>query len=284
MIVVWGRPEELSPLLVALRRRGADVVLVDQDDEAIDVVLGESLLDGCIRTRSREHSLGDVDAVYLRPLEPRPRPAWRRLLTWADASTALVVNRPAAQESNASKPFQGRLIRAAGFGVPDTLITTDAEALRRFRKKHGEVIFKSISGQRSIVTRLTATHDDLVKNLRWCPTMFQAYVPGREVRANVVGDTVFAAQIRSTSDDYRYGPRAGLPTRIEATTLPDAIERRVVEMCSAMGLPAAGVDLRETPSGEWVCFEVNPSPGFLYYEAATGQPITDALATLLVGA
>jgi D-alanine-D-alanine ligase-like ATP-grasp enzyme len=49
-----------------------------------------------------------------------------------------------------------------------------------------------------------------------------------------------------------------------------------------MSLPLAGIDLRRTASGEWYCFEVNPSPGFSFYEDATGQPISEAVATLLM--
>jgi len=48
-----------------------------------------------------------------------------------------------------------------------------------------------------------------------------------------------------------------------------------------MSLVLAGNDLRRTPDGQWFCFEVNPSPGFTYYEQATGQPIADAIASIL---
>ncbi len=48
-----------------------------------------------------------------------------------------------------------------------------------------------------------------------------------------------------------------------------------------MGLLVAGIDLRLTPDDEWYCFEVNPSPGFTFYEDAGGQPIAAAIAGLL---
>jgi glutathione synthase/RimK-type ligase-like ATP-grasp enzyme len=48
-----------------------------------------------------------------------------------------------------------------------------------------------------------------------------------------------------------------------------------------MGLLVSGIDLRVTGKGEWVCFEVNPSPGFTFYEA-DGQPIAAAIADLLL--
>jgi glutathione synthase/RimK-type ligase-like ATP-grasp enzyme len=55
-------------------------------------------------------------------------------------------------------------------------------------------------------------------------------------------------------------------------------------MAAGMRLAVAGIDLRRTPDDRWVCFEVNPSPAFVYYELATGQPIAHAVAHLLARA
>jgi D-alanine-D-alanine ligase-like ATP-grasp enzyme len=41
--------------------------------------------------------------------------------------------------------------------------------------------------------------------------------------------------------------------------------------------------LFKTEDGRWYCFEVNPSPGFSYFENLTGQPIAKAIATYLTG-
>jgi len=54
-------------------------------------------------------------------------------------------------------------------------------------------------------------------------------------------------------------------------------------MTAAMGLAFAGIDLRLTPDGDWYCFEVNPSPGFSYFQFESGQPIDEAVARLLAG-
>jgi D-alanine-D-alanine ligase-like ATP-grasp enzyme len=51
-----------------------------------------------------------------------------------------------------------------------------------------------------------------------------------------------------------------------------------------MGLELAGIDLRIRPNGEVVCFEVNPSPAFSYYEERTGLPIAAAVARHLATA
>ena len=66
--------------------------------------------------------------------------------------------------------------------------------------------------------------------------------------------------------------------------IPAELGTRLVEVTQAMGLVLSGIDLRRTPGGEWCAFEVNPSPGFSFYEEGTGQPIADAIAGVLIGA
>ena len=39
--------------------------------------------------------------------------------------------------------------------------------------------------------------------------------------------------------------------------------------------------LKITPDNQVYCFEVNPSPGFSYFEAHTEQPIANAVARYL---
>ena len=54
--------------------------------------------------------------------------------------------------------------------------------------------------------------------------------------------------------------------------LPKRIGKRLAALVRAMNLEVAGVDLRWTPDKLWYCFEVNPSPGFTWYEEHTGHP------------
>jgi glutathione synthase/RimK-type ligase-like ATP-grasp enzyme len=84
--------------------------------------------------------------------------------------------------------------------------------------------------------------------------------------------------------DYRYArQQVGAPAELEATDLPDDIAERCVALARGLGLAFAGIDLKFPPDGRVVCFEVNPSPGFSYYEANTGQPIARAVAEYLMG-
>ena len=69
---------------------------------------------------------------------------------------------------------------------------------------------------------------------------------------------------------------------MRACDLPEECAALCRTVASAMGLSLVGLDLRRTPDGVWYCFEVNPSPGFTYFQEATGQPIDQAIARLLL--
>ncbi|MBV9852473.1 MAG: glutathione synthase [Armatimonadetes bacterium] len=196
-----------------------------------------------------------------------------------------VVNRAGASVSNDSKVYQGFLAQQFGLLTPETLVTTDPDAARAFYEAHhGEVIYKSLSGVRSIVRRLT--EEDLgerLERVRNCPTQFQERVEGVDLRVHTVGDKVFATEIRSDAHDYRYARREGADLSLEETEIPDAVAQSCLGLARSLGLHLSGVDLRRTPEGRYYCFEINPSPGFIFYERATGQSISEAVAHLLRG-
>jgi glutathione synthase/RimK-type ligase-like ATP-grasp enzyme len=168
--------------------------------------------------------------------------------------------------------------------VPETLITNDPELVRAFRARHGRVIYKSISGVRSIVQTLTDEDMTRIENIRWCPTQFQAFVEGTNVRVHTVGDRVFATAIKTEATDYRYAQRqSGDHAELRPVDLSDDLAEMCVKLSAGLGLAFAGIDLKITPENYVYCFEVNPSPAFSYYESQTGQPISQAVADYLSG-
>ncbi|MGH9351764.1 MAG: ATP-grasp domain-containing protein, partial [Terriglobia bacterium] len=294
MILLWGTLAD-GPLMAvskALQRQGSPFFFLDQNEvlaSRIEFTAGANLR-GRIYMEPREIDLEIIQSVYLRPYDFRglsaiesagpASAAWLHAAAlddaigcWLELTPALVVNRPSAMASNGSKPYQSSLIRAQGFDVPETLITTDANAALEFWEKHGTVIYKSVSAVRSIVSKLKPEHSSRLKNVAHCPTQFQEYIAGTDYRVHVVGEDVFPCEIKSEADDYRYAGRQGKDVEIRACAAPPELLDRCRTLALALGLPVAGVDLRLTPEGKWYCFEVNPSPGFTYYEDATGLPI-----------
>lgn len=307
MILLCGIPSEssLAMAIRAVEQLGAEHVVFNQRQFAsmeIEFELAAGKIAGELRIDGTAHQLDELTGVYTRLMDDRYLPELRdepadsplrshcrrlhdALSQWFEVAPGRVVNRSRPQGSNSSKPYQAQRIAAHGFSVPETLITNDPELAREFAATRPRVIYKSISGVRSIVQTVDEEDLERLELIRWCPVQFQGYVPGVDVRAHVVGEEVFATAVRSDATDYRYaGRETGEAAEMTAATLPDEVEERCVELAHDLGLPFAGIDLRVAPDDEVFCFEVNPSPAFSYYESHTEQPIGEALARYLAGA
>ena len=139
-----------------------------------------------------------------------------------DALEAAVVNRPSAGRSNWSKPFQLRLIAAAGFTVPDTLVTTDpagrARVSRRARARRLQVDQRRAQHRRHARARRRPSASTGVAT---GPVQFQRWIDGSDVRVHVVGDRWFATAVDSAADDYRYAARDGADVAMAPLEIPN---------------------------------------------------------------
>lgn len=303
MILLWGLLQDapLARVRDELERLGTPVFLVDQravleSGIRLEVGDGEGPVHGELTVGRSTVDLTEVTAAYARPYD-----AWRigavaragrdsaearhaarfedSLWLWCELTVARVVNRPGRMAGNSCKPGQAERIRRHGFRVPHTLVTTDVGALRRFTAGYERVVYKSVSGVRSVVSELDADEERLA-DLAWCPTQFQEYVPGVDYRVHVVGERVFCTRVQSGATDYRYAARQGSELGMAPASLPDDLPERCRALAADLGLLFAGIDLRRTPDCEWYCFEVNPSPAFTFYDRH-GKGIGAAVARLL---
>jgi glutathione synthase/RimK-type ligase-like ATP-grasp enzyme len=281
VILVWGVRDDstTAAVLAQLDRRHAAVFFLDQDTPPSDVELDVTTdVRATVTVGGRVTELSGISGAFLRPYA-RAAAMDELLWSWADIAPTRVVNRPRAMAPNGSKPFQARQIRAQGFAVPETLLTTDAAAAEAFWRGHGQVIYKSISGERSIVSRFQPAELTRLADLASCPVQFQQYVPGTDHRVHVIGGDVHCARVDSDADDYRYATRQNGRAQVVPGKLPDEVADRCLALHRAQGLEVSGIDLRRTPDGEWFCFEVNPAPAFSSFDP-DGR-IAAAVAALL---
>jgi glutathione synthase/RimK-type ligase-like ATP-grasp enzyme len=306
MILLCGIPTEspLDMVAQALRQMGAHFFVLNQrrvGQTQMEFTLRDGHVTGWLECGNELYQLEGFGGIYVRLMDDRALPELAEepessslrahsrvfhetLLSWIALSDARVVNRPAAMASNNSKPFQSQLIRNCGFRVPETLVTNQPALVREFLRRHGRVIYKSISGVRSIVQMLQPEDLSRLEKIRWCPTQFQQFIDGENIRVHVVDSEIFATRIESQAVDYRYAQsQVGQSADLWACDLPHDTAQRCIALARALELPFAGIDLKITPQREVYCFEVNPCPGFSYYEASTGQPIAAAVAQYLIG-
>jgi glutathione synthase/RimK-type ligase-like ATP-grasp enzyme len=304
MILLWG-PSNDKPLEYVRKEPdalNAPYFLLNQHDvleSEIKLVVSSSIEEAYIKVGKKIIDLKKIKAVYLRAYDSTKVDSVLQtkqnseefkhalyfdelMYTWLELTEAFIINKLEDMASNSSKPYQTELIRQTGMKIPKTLITTDTEELKKFHKRYKNIIYKSVSGIRSIVSKLDKKDYDRLENLKWCPTQFQEHINGIDYRVHVVGEKVFACKIQTDTDDYRYASRQGGSTQISSATLPEHIIKKTLEISKVLNLPVVGIDLRKNDKDQWYCFEANPSPGFSYYEAHTGMPIANAIAKLLM--
>jgi hypothetical protein len=308
LILLCGIPSEppLAMVAAALASLNKPYIIFNQREfkanwMRFNIDPGRFEITGWLEVDGRGIKLGDLCGVYTRLMDYQALPELKdepidtlsrlqcaalhdTLINWLEITPARVVNRMGAMGSNGSKPYQAQLIREHGFEIPETLITNNTERVLAFRKEKKRLIYKSISGVRSIVHEFEDDDLERLERIRWLPTQFQEYIEGNDVRVHVVNGRVFATIIQSAAIDYRYAQSiVGQPAMLSVFELPDEIAEHCIELTRSMGLVFTGIDLRITPDNRVYCFEVNPCPGFSYYEANTGQPIAEAVAQYLAG-
>jgi glutathione synthase/RimK-type ligase-like ATP-grasp enzyme len=306
MILIAGIPGEgpVRFVIEAAEAAGIEYVLFDQHKAhtyELSVRCLGNRISGSIRMDGQEYELADFDGVFMRIIDYASLPERNRahrnfagreaadksglihqyLLHWADVAPGRVMNRPGQGLSNISKPYQAQLIAACGFNVPPTCVTNDAAAALAFKKQWRNVIYKSVSSARSIVQELNGVSMLQLGRVKYLPTQFQQRLCGVNIRVHVAGDALFATKADTEVVDYRYAGREGGSLDLAPFKLPPEVEERCFALADALGLPLCGIDLFLSDGGDYYCFEANPSPGYSFFQDATGQDIAGAVVRWL---
>lgn len=199
-----------------------------------------------------------------------------------------VLNPPVAGVYEQQKPLQLSCARRAGFRIPRTLVTNDAEEGARFVRElcesGRECIAKPVRG--GAYASLVTPDDPRLRSLARAPVILQERARGADVRALLLENEVLAAvRLEGTSAvDYRADPAY---QRGEARYVPLELDvevrRQLVSVQTGLGIPFAGVDLRfDEESGRYTFLEMNAAPAFLELEEKSGIDVSARLAERLL--
>ncbi|TVQ43351.1 MAG: hypothetical protein EA365_12720 [Gloeocapsa sp. DLM2.Bin57] len=203
------------------------------------------------------------------------------LRTFLQESSIRWVNSWQAYQFHREKPLQLKKVQQLGVRIPDTLITNEPQAVLEFAQRYPQVIFKPVYGgaHTGILSQDYLDTQRLNRVLKVSPITLQEYIPGTNIRSYVIGKSVYSAEIRSNSVDFRRDKQ----TQLLPVQLPDSLINDCLKITPALWLEWTAIDWRLTPDGEYVFLEANFSPMFLYFERQTNFPITKSLLQLLVG-
>lgn len=207
---------------------------------------------------------------------------WAALdLTW--------VNPPALDEVAHHKPYQLAIATEVGLPIPRTVITNDPDEAAAFSAANGpgRTIYKTFLATEEHWRETRLLRDDelaLLDRVRLAPVIFQEFVPAvADIRVTVLGDRLFATAVTTAPGSYAYDYRMDLGgATFSPTELAPEMEAKLLALMRRLGIVYGAIDLRRTPDDGDVFLEVNPAGEWRFIEDRTGQPITEAMADLLI--
>ena len=296
-----------------LRRMGQQVLRLDTDRYPTEVKISsnpQGLVR--IRTESQSFNLAEVSSIWYRRFYAGGRlpvelgetrevcvhESRRTLYGTIAASPAFQLDPLICVRKADHKELQLQRAHHFGLTIPRTLFSNDEQAVKEFFQSENEQMVAKMQssfalyreGEELVVftTKITADQIHELDRLRYCPMIFQEFLPKKlDIRATVVGQRVFAAAIDSqkapaTEVDWR---RDGAGTLDDwfAYSLPPETERALVALVDDFGLNYAAADFVLTQDDRLVFLEINAGGEWLWLCSHHGLPIDLALAELLSG-
>jgi glutathione synthase/RimK-type ligase-like ATP-grasp enzyme len=212
------------------------------------------------------------------------------------SASARWMSHPQAVWLAENKPYQLSLASSLGLRIPRTLISNDPVTIQETFSRFSQMIVKPVrSGhfvrdgkEYSVFTsRVLSSHLENIESARLAPSIYQELIPKKfDIRVTIVGRRLFAVAIDSQSDpdamvDWRKTTNAKLPHY--PLTLPIEIEKHLLNFMQLLGLTFGAIDMIQTPDGEFVFLEVNPSGQWLWIDDILSLGISDAVADWLAG-
>ncbi|MDJ0796502.1 MAG: hypothetical protein QNJ51_06650 [Calothrix sp. MO_167.B12] len=241
-----------------------------------------------------ELNIQDIKSVYWRTFSgvyiPEFKDARQQQVAYNDSMSTLRtlmqagstkwINSWQAYQFHKEKPLQLSKAKQVGATIPATLISNNPQQVTKFCQTYEKVIFKPVYGgaHTEFVTEAHLEPQRLNMTLSLSPVTIQEYIPGTNIRSYVIANSVYTAEIRSPSVDFREDVDAEL-IPIE---LPQSMQKLCLAIAKALMLEWTAIDWRVKPTGEYVFLEANPSPMFIHFERQTGFPITEELVKLLM--
>lgn len=190
------------------------------------------------------------------------------------------VNSWEAYQFYQENPLQLSTVENLGVAIPKTLTSNNLDHLKTFAATVSPLILKSFYRDTwaTLLDVSQLDQDSLRSALQRSPITLQEYIPGKSIRCYVVGNYVYAAEIRSTYINFQQDP----DSRLIPAILPDNIHTDCLRVAQALFLEWTAIDWRLSPQGEFIFLQADPSPEFILFEQTTGFPITEKLVQLLM--
>ena len=274
MILLVGFPEDSVLRCYAnyLIQRGIAATMINVHHVGRQITIDDNGFTANDQTLKHDDIGGIYSRLFLGRIQDLPAFQKDQLLLlyhYLDCCYERVVNRPSIAMHNFSKLWQVCDLYHEDLQSIATKVKINHTSSHR-KDKMG-FIMKSISAHRSICQYLD-------KNDCYEPVILQPDMGRNNIRVHCIGEKVYAQQITTHELDYRYASKQ----LWSEYSLPKRIAEACICLTKELGLIFSGVDLIER-NGQYALLEINPSPGYSYFESHLGQSlISQALTDYLL--
>lgn len=212
---------------------------------------------------------------------------------WSCFRDKLWVNDPWLMQIAENKIYQLNVASSCGFELPDTLITSEPHAVKKFYHDHGgEIVVKLLASSPIIdyviyTNKVTEEYFKEIDSVLYSPSIFQEIVTKQyELRITVVGDKIFPVKIYSQEDpetslDWRKKPLLNdYEVKMEQTEIPSYISFLIKHYMKMLGLKFGCIDMIVTPDDKYIFLEINPNGQWYFVQVRTEAKIAEAIANL----
>ncbi|MBP6868845.1 MAG: hypothetical protein KBC16_01920 [Candidatus Pacebacteria bacterium] len=256
------------------------------------VKLNEIAIAWYVRENYRPSSDGESDSLDSRFRRNETAHALEAILSTLDC--VWINSHGAMDRVSSNKLYQQVVAASSGLLTPDTIVSNDPDRVTVFARRHRGALVKTIGYIRLDDDDSLAIYSERfsadeirasTEAIRLCPVFAQTYIEKKyEHRVMVIGDEVLACRIDSqssekTKTDWRHYDFDNVEH--VQVDLPDQVKDSLRKFMKKIDLRFGAIDLIETPSGEFVFLEVNPSGQWGWIHDLAGLPIPESVARML---
>lgn len=312
LVVTKSHDPTADYLFKKMLERGISFLRINVDTFPQEFALGCSINENgyhiCLEDKYRIYDTTSLQVAFLRrkpsvklesikSAEARnfgEREYFLMIYWWLKSFGCKFLDTEEAIDSASNKLAQLDCARRVGLRIPKTLVTNEPQAAKNFCDTTIRTIAKTFGGhgaikEKGFFTIFTNELGELLgkdfEGLKLGPAIFQERIEKKfELRVTAVKDKLFSCRIDSQMSecskiDWRHYDFPNTP--YSQFELPKEIKEKLFKIMAHFNIHFVAFDLAVTPDNEYVFFEMNPSPQWVWIEDLTGLPITDALIDVL---
>jgi glutathione synthase/RimK-type ligase-like ATP-grasp enzyme len=215
----------------------------------------------------------------------------------AVAIDSLWVNNPQRTFEAENRLNQLLWAQKIGFSIPETLITNEMAAAKKFFKTfrkstivkvlHHHEIYLNQRSFRFLTNNIETSHISKFDELTYAPVIFQKKINNSsEIRVTVVNDRIFSCRISTTQEKHNFSDLHKIKENdliFSEISIGKKIEKLCINLNTKLGLLVSSIDFIEGKNGELFFLEINPIGDWNWIEKHTNLPVTKSVFDFVNG-